>query len=92
MSIDNFMYIFVILSLYANLLVIQKNYNGFAIWIVTNSAWMIYDYYIGAFSQSALFLVYNMFAVYGLISWKYPLQTKFISFMLWGYLKNIFKR
>lgn len=69
--IDEFMWLFVALSLLGNYFVIKKNVHGFSIWIVTNIAWVIYDAYKGIYSQSALFLIYTVFALYGVYEWKY---------------------
>ena len=86
--LNEIMWLFVALSLYGNLLVIWKKPSGFLVWIGTNSAWVIYDIYIGVYSQAALFFVYNLFAVYGFLSWKYPLQTTFYTFLLKGILQG----
>lgn len=70
-SINNIMWGFVALGLFANLLVIKKNYKGFTIWVVTNSAWMIYNIINGLWAQATLFFIYNVFAIYGIYEWKY---------------------
>lgn len=88
LTIDNLMWLAVAVSLYGNLLVVWKNQNGFLVWIVTNSAWVLYDLYMGIYSQAVLFLIYNLFAVYGYLSWRYPLQTAFYIFLLKGILQG----
>lgn len=82
------MWIVVAFSIIGNIYVIQKKYTGFIIWFFTNSLWAAYDFYIENFSQGVLFLVYNIFAVYGFLSWKYPLQTTFYTFLIKGLLKG----
>lgn len=70
-SINEAMWIFVALGLFANLLVIKKNYKGFGIWVITNTAWMIYNIINNMWSQATLFFIYNVFAIWGLYEWKY---------------------
>ena len=70
-SIDDFMWLFVLLSLVGNILIIKKHYAGFIVWIITNMAWVFYDYSKEIYSQSLLFLVYTVFAIYGFWEWKY---------------------
>lgn len=41
----------------------------FILWFYTNLAWCIYDWTIGAYSQSLLFAVYVVLAVHGWQSW-----------------------
>jgi nicotinamide mononucleotide transporter len=41
----------------------------FIVWFFTNTIWCIYDYYIGAYAQSILFLVYIGLAVFGWFNW-----------------------
>jgi hypothetical protein len=48
---------------------IKKKKWCFIIWIFTNAAWCVYDYSIGAYWQSVLFLVYFLLAIWGLIEW-----------------------
>lgn len=57
------------LSIVGVILNIKKNKNCFLIWTFTNTAWMAYDFKIGAYAQSALFAVYAVLAVYGMIEW-----------------------
>lgn len=48
---------------------IYKKKWCFIIWLFTNSSWMVYDFYIGAYAQSLLFAVYTGLAVWGLYKW-----------------------
>lgn len=50
---------------------IKKKRWCFAVWLVTNSIWCVYDFLLGAMAQSALFGVYVMLAVYGLWEWRH---------------------
>jgi nicotinamide riboside transporter PnuC len=51
---------------------IYKKQWCFIIWSITNSFWCIYDYTKGAYSQSILFFVYLLLALWGLWKWRRP--------------------
>ena len=36
---------------------------------ITNASWCVYDYHIGAYAQSCLFLIYTGLAVWGIVEW-----------------------
>lgn len=42
----------------------------FIIWILTNCFWCVYDALIGQYAQTALFAVYFMLAIAGLVKWR----------------------
>jgi nicotinamide riboside transporter PnuC len=42
----------------------------FAVWLVTNVSWCIYDWHLGAHAQAALFAVYAGLSVWGWLAWK----------------------
>lgn len=46
----------------------------FAVWAVTNVAWVLYDVHLGAWPQAALMVVYTGLAVYGWFAWSKPAQ------------------
>ncbi|MXD08521.1 nicotinamide mononucleotide transporter [Escherichia coli] len=46
-----------------------KSKYCFYIWTITNFAWCGIDFYYGLYSQSFLFLIYFILAIYGLIKW-----------------------
>ncbi len=58
------------LSILGVVLNIYKMRTCFYIWSVTNFAWMIIDWRAGLYSQSALFAVYFVLAIWGIIKWK----------------------
>jgi nicotinamide riboside transporter PnuC len=68
--IENLMWIVTGASVVGTVLNIKKKRICFFIWFVTNSLWCIYDFAVGSYAQSALFLVYVVLAVWGIISWK----------------------
>jgi hypothetical protein len=41
----------------------------FIIWTFTNAIWCVYDFFLGAYEQSLLFLVYFALALWGLYKW-----------------------
>ena len=58
------------LSLVGVILNIKKLRVCFYIWAVTNFTWMVVDFKEGIYAQSALFAVYFVLAIWGLIEWK----------------------
>lgn len=46
-----------------------KNKWCFAIWLVTNFAWMMINFYHKMYAQSFLFFVYFILAIWGLYNW-----------------------
>ncbi len=68
--IEHLMWIVTGASIVGTILNIKKMRACFYIWLVTNSLWCIYDFMVGSYAQSALFLVYVSLAVWGIISWK----------------------
>jgi nicotinamide riboside transporter PnuC len=57
-------------SLIGTVLNARKNIKCFYIWLGSNSAWAIYDFTIGEYSQAALFAIYVGLAIYGIREWK----------------------
>ena len=49
---------------------IKKKKVCFAIWAVTNASWSVIDYAHGLPAQSALFAVYFLLAIWGMIEWR----------------------
>ena len=64
------MWLFTLLSLVGVVANIYKKRWCFGVWFITNVAWCIYDYRIGAHAQGFLFGVYTVLALWGLIKWK----------------------
>jgi len=57
------------LALIGVILNVKKDRRCFVIWSFTNAFWMIYDWRLGAKAQSALFFVYFVLAIWGLLQW-----------------------
>lgn len=61
---------FMLISLYGAYLNILRNRWGFLLWMVSNSFWMFWNFYIGEYAQSVLFGCFFYLAVKGFTSWK----------------------
>jgi nicotinamide riboside transporter PnuC len=59
-----------ILSIIGTVANIYKKRWCFAVWLLTNTTWCIYDACIGEYAQSGLFAVYAGLAVMGLVQWR----------------------
>jgi len=68
--IANLMWIVTGASIIGTVLNIKKKRICFVIWLITNSLWMLYDFSIGSYAQSALFAVYVCLAIWGIIEWR----------------------
>ena len=58
-----------VISLIGVVLNIQKNPWCFVLWIGTNATWACIDFYHGLPEQGAMFVIYFLLAIYGLIKW-----------------------
>lgn len=48
----------------------RQNRNGFLLWMVSNTAFSVWNLEIGEYAQAFLFLCYLFLAVYGYFAWK----------------------
>ncbi len=62
-------WILTLLSLIGVIANIYKKKWCFIIWMFTNLAWCIIDFHYKIYAQSALFFVYFILAITGLIKW-----------------------
>ena len=69
--IANLMWVVTVASIIGTVLNIRKCGVCFWIWLVTNSAWTIYDCYIANWAQAGLSLVYVGLAIWGIYAWKH---------------------
>ena len=58
-----------LLSLIGVWLNIKKLKACFYIWTITNFGWMVIDYNAGVYAQAALFSIYLILSIYGIIKW-----------------------
>lgn len=59
-----------VVALAGVILNIKKRRACFALWLVTNTTWIVIDARAGLYGQATLFAVYAVLAVWGWISWK----------------------
>jgi nicotinamide riboside transporter PnuC len=59
-----------LVSLYGAYLNVLRNRWGFFLWMISNSFWMGWDFYIGEYAQSGLFACFLYLAIKGFFSWK----------------------
>lgn len=57
------------LSIIGVALNVQKNPQGFLLWMFTNACWAVIDFRKRLYAQSFLFAVYFFLALWGWISW-----------------------
>jgi nicotinamide riboside transporter PnuC len=57
-------------SLLGTVLNIKKKRICFTIWLFTNLAWTVYDFYIKNYPQAVLFAIYTILAIYGIYEWR----------------------
>jgi len=70
------MWLVTLASLVATVANIRKIRWGFAVWAIADAAWLVYDFYIGAYEQAALFAVYTGLAIWGWLAWRVPKESK----------------
>jgi len=58
------------LSLVGVILNIRHDRRCFYLWTGTNVAWAVVDFHRGLYAQAALFAVYFVLAIWGVIAWK----------------------
>jgi hypothetical protein len=49
---------------------IKKKKACFYVWLFTNTAWAVVDFYKGIPAQGVLFSVYAVLAIWGILEWK----------------------
>lgn len=69
MALTIFTWVLACISLVGVVLNIYKMRTCFIIWAFTNFSWMLYDFYIEEYAQSALFLTYFILAIWGMMKW-----------------------
>ena len=70
MTLTLFPWLAALLSLVGVILNIRRHRACFAIWTLTNLAWLVIDAHAGIYAQSLLHGAYLALAVYGWFSWK----------------------
>lgn len=65
-----FTWIIAAISMVGVVLNIHQDRRSFYLWTVTNSSWMVVDFYKGLHAQAAMFLVYLVLSIWGIFKWK----------------------
>ena len=68
--IDRWMWLATAASIVGTIANVKQKRWCFAVWAVTNIAWVAYDIYKTAYPQAALMAVYFCLSVWGLWEWK----------------------
>lgn len=76
MTIETLGWLLTALSLVGVWLNIKKDVRCFYLWAITNSGWVLIDWQAGLYAQSALFAVYFVLALWGIIEWRRQETTK----------------
>ena len=71
-----FTWIITAMSLWGVWLNIKKDKRCFYIWIVANFGWIAVDIEAGLYAQAALFGIYSLLSVYGLVEWSRDERVK----------------
>lgn len=66
----DWMWIMTTIAIAGAILNVYKRWEGFLLWLVSNTAWVIIDYSSGLYAQAGLFLFYSGLSAYGLIKWR----------------------
>lgn len=62
----------------------------FVVWLATNSVWCVYDFYIGAYPQAALFAVYVLLAIWGILEWYGIVDSRVLTAKATGFINALF--
>ncbi len=63
-------WIFVALVVVADWLVINKNRNGFYIWLIVDGFFAVTNFFSSNYAESTTFFLYAIMGIYGLIHWE----------------------
>lgn len=68
--IDNLMWAVTAASIAGSVGNIKKKRWGFMVWTLTNTAWVTYDIWKGAYAQSVMMVVFTGLSIWGWFAWK----------------------
>ncbi len=63
-------WILTVISLYGAYLNVKKHWMGFFLWAIVDVLWALYDFWIGEYAQSFLFMCFFGLATWGALKWK----------------------
>ena len=59
-----------VLAIVGVILNVRLRIEGFYFWIATNIIWVVIDIQRGIYAQAALFAVYTVLSVWGIVCWR----------------------
>lgn len=62
-------WLFVALSLAGTFQNSRQKISGFYLWIIGNTCWTVYNFYIGEPQQAFLFIVNTALSIWGIYNW-----------------------
>ena len=68
--VNGISFLLAVISLIGNYFVNKQKIVGFYIWIAANILWAILFYYTKIYGSAILMLIYIVFCVHGILSWK----------------------
>ncbi len=63
-------WLLVIFSILGDYLLVKKHWLGFVGWIICDVYFCYYNFSQGEYPEASLFLIYMIFAVYGIYEWR----------------------
>ena len=63
-------WLIVVIALVGIVLNVQRKWQGFLFWLVSNAWWFQHNLVIGEYAQAVLFFVFWILSVYGIYCWK----------------------
>ena len=64
-----FLWSIVVLGIVGMILNVYKKKSCFVIWVITNTVWIVRNYRIGEYEQSAAYIIMLAFTIWGYIKW-----------------------
>ena len=68
-TINNLLWVCVLISLSGNFFIIKKNILGFYLWLIADLFLIFYNFHIHEIAQGVLNIIYTIFCIYGIFKW-----------------------
>ena len=68
-TINNLLWVCVLISLSGNFFIIKKNILGFYLWLIADLFLILYNFHIHEIAQAVLYITYTIFCIYGIFKW-----------------------
>ncbi len=69
-------WIITVIAIVGAILNVRQSKYGFALWMISNSALMFYNFHINQYAQTGLFAVYLGLSIWGWFTWKAESPTR----------------